>query len=188
MQGAAHPGGHVAQLAGTLPGRADQVGRRLEGTGCADHPAVVVVRDLPDGLEVLRWPVGQVGVQFRHDHDRAYTANKYRVAIGCGLGDLGRAQRARRAGPVFDDDGLAQVLGHGFPERASRHVGGSAGGEGNDESDRPVRIVLGGGWQGKCKRGEARGDPRLSRGHDTQRAGRAWEVDGHVVSCWNFPG
>ncbi len=52
------------------------------------------------------------------------------VAVGCGLRDLGRADRAAGAGLVIDHDRLAHVLRHGLGHGAHDHVGGAAGRKG----------------------------------------------------------
>ena len=73
---------------------------------------------------------------------RAGAAEAERVAVGRGLRDLARRDRAARAALVLDHDLLAERPAHLLGDDARHHVVAAAGGVGNDQGDRPRRIVL----------------------------------------------
>ena len=52
------------------------------------------------------------------------------------------ADHAAGAGAVLDHEGLAETLLQDAADLARRDVGGAAGAEGNDDLDRPRRIIL----------------------------------------------
>jgi hypothetical protein len=66
------------------------------------------------------------------------------VAVGCRLGDLGRAQRAAGAADVLDDHGLVEQVARHLAQhlgQVARHlVGGAAGGERHDDGDGLVGV------------------------------------------------
>ena len=63
-----------------------------------------------DRLEIGQRLVGQVGIEERADGEAADIAKEQRVAVGLRLGDDIRADIARNAAAVFDDDALAEAL------------------------------------------------------------------------------
>ena len=78
-----------------------------------------------------------------------------RVAVGRRFDDLLRADHAAGAGAVLDHDRLAELLLQHVADQARRHVGRSSGAEGNDDPDRPRRVILretGGGKIWQCKK------------------------------------
>ena len=93
---------------------------------------------------------------------QAGRADQERIAIGRGLGDEIVAEHGAAAGPVVHDDRLAQRLASAFGGGAAEQVVGAAGGEGNDEVDRPGRpglSICAGAEQGtgEAEQGEAKG-------------------------------
>ena len=92
---------------------------------------LVVVQDL------------EIDVRRGHDQDR--------VAVRRGLGGLGGADDARRAGPVLDEERLLELLAELLRDVAADEVGGSAGAERHDHLHRvigPLRRRLGQGGSG----------------------------------------
>ena len=95
-----------------------------------------------DRREILDRVVAQVAAQCRIDRDRAHRGEEQGVAVGVRLGDVFGRDRAVRARPVLDDDGLSEQSSEPLGEEARDEIGGAAGGEGDHELDRPVGIVL----------------------------------------------
>src|SRR6266699_5173270 len=62
--------------------------------------------------------------------------HEQRIAVGLRLRDLRGADGAARAGPVLDDDGLAELRGEFFGDRARHDVGAAPGGERDDDPHR----------------------------------------------------
>ena len=78
-----------------------------------------------------------------HDRDRHLRDG---VAVGLGVGGHdGGPERAGSARLVVDDDGLAEVLGGAFGDRAHGDIGGAAGRPRHDHRDRLCR-----GRPGRC--------------------------------------
>jgi hypothetical protein len=92
--------------------------------------------------EVLDRIVGEVAAKRRIDRDRAYCREEQRVAVGIGLRDVLGRDRAVRARPVLDDDGLAKQSPQTLGQEARDEIGSAAGGEGHHEPDRATRILL----------------------------------------------
>ncbi len=69
-------------------------------------------------------------------------AGQQRVAVGGRLRDDVGRDRARSAGPVLDDDRLAEQLGHALAERSRHDVGAAARCETNEQPDRLLRPGL----------------------------------------------
>ena len=79
----------------------------------------------------------------RIDDHRLAVEDADRVAVGRRVGAGARADRARRAHPVLDHDGLAERRAHLLGERAHEHVAQAARALRGDRADRPVRVVVG---------------------------------------------
>ena len=110
-----------AKVVGRQRGAADQRHRHV-----VDHAQV---------FEVALDLEGDVAHQRGHG-GHADVVQQQGVAVGGGLGDLVRADRAAGAGGVVDhDDRAAQGLAHGFGQVARHAVGGAAGGERHDDGD-----------------------------------------------------
>jgi hypothetical protein len=65
------------------------------------------------------------------------------VAVGPCLGDQVGADRRAGAGPVLDQNRLAETLRQALAERARHEVGGAAWRKGDDYRDRLGRELLG---------------------------------------------
>ena len=85
----------------------------------------------------------------REDHDK-------RIAVGRAGGGRGSADDAVGAGAVLDDDRLGEELGERLGDQAGGDVGGAAGGIGDDNAQRPGRIVGGVGAAGQAEAGGER--------------------------------
>ena len=121
-----------------------------------------------DRREILDRVVGQVAAQGRVDRDRAHRGEEQGVAVGVGLGHVLGRDRAVRARPVLDDDGLSEQRSQPLGEQARDEIGGAAGGERDHELDRPVGIVLR-PRAARCRYGERGGEqgdkPAAGDGH-----------------------
>ncbi len=104
-------------------------------------------RHQPDRLEIGFRIIGEVRIERGRGGMRAHMPHDDRVAIGRGALGARGARRPAGAHHVFNDERLAERLGHVIADDARDHVGGSAGGERHDQRDRAVRVVLGGGRQ-----------------------------------------
>jgi hypothetical protein len=69
-----------------------------------------------------------------------------RVAVGSGPHRAADANRARGTSDILDDDRLTETAVHLLGEKSRQGIGGAAGGERHDHADRPVRIILRGGY------------------------------------------
>ena len=99
-------------------------------------------RDQADRREILARVVADIGIERRIDRERAGAAEHERVAVGRGLRDRARRDRAAGAAAVLDHDLLAERLAHLLGDDARHHVVAAAGRVGHDQRDRPVGIVL----------------------------------------------
>src|SRR4029079_5757228 len=104
--------------------------------------------DPPDRGEVLARVIANVGIEVRPDRQSAGVAEPDGVAVGIGLRERAGADSAAGAGAVVDDDLLAERLAELVADGADDDGGAAAGREGNDERDRPGRIVLRRRWHG----------------------------------------
>ena len=95
----------------------------------------------PDRREILARVVADIRIKRRIDGERASAAEPERVAIGGGLGDLARADRAAGAAVVLDHHRLAERLAHGFGDCRAPDVVAAAGRVRNDQRDRTIRIA-----------------------------------------------
>ena len=116
-------------------------------------------RDQADRREILARVVADIRIERRIDRVRAGAAEAERVAVGRGLRDLARRDRAAGAALVLDHDLLAERLAHLLGDDARHHVVAAAGGVRNDQGDRPRRIVL--------RRRAGRREQRETEGGDT---------------------
>jgi hypothetical protein len=91
----------------------------------------------------------------RVDRQRADVREQHGVAVRRGLGDVVRADVAVGAGAVFHDDRLSPGRGDVRADGARQDVRGAARGEGDDDADRLVRVLLASSRQsGEQARGE----------------------------------
>ena len=114
-------------------GKRDQLGERARRDVRVDDDHVRTDAVLPDRGEILVRVVrdlraDQVGI----DRHRAGRADADRVAVGRRLRDRVEADRAAGAGPVLDDDRLAEQLGERRRDQARVQVDGAARGERRD--------------------------------------------------------
>src|ERR1700716_3007938 len=89
--------------------------------------------DLRDGREVALEIVGELRDHGGRDREGSDAAEQQCVAVGLRLGDGVIADDESAAGPVLDDDGLAEFLPQLLRENARTIVGGAAGGLRDDE-------------------------------------------------------
>ena len=83
------------------------------------------------------------------DDHVAHGAGHQRIAVGLGLLQLAQAQHPVGAGPVLDDDGLAELCPQSLSHQPRRQVGDAGRRERDDQPDRPRRVGLRGGGGGK---------------------------------------
>ena len=107
----------------------------------ADEPHWAV-RHQRDRLEVLHHVERQRSKSGAVDHMRLPVAKDQRVAVGRRASDARRADGARGAGRVLDDDGLTEQSFQALAKDARQRVGRPASGERHDDGDRPRRIGL----------------------------------------------
>jgi hypothetical protein len=106
-----------------------------------------------DVREVGHRIVVEIAVQRGRDRHGGNIRHHQGVAVGCGLGDLRRADGGSFARPVLDHDVLAEPPPEIFADHAADHVGGAAGRVGHYQLDRlgrPLRLCSRG--QGERKR------------------------------------
>ena len=136
------PGRRIVELAGLALRERDQFANRLRlDRGVHQHDQRAR-GDQSDRCEVLARVVADIRVERRIDRERAGAAEAERVAVGRALRDLARRDRAAGAALVLDHDLLAERAAHLLGDDARHHVVAAAGRIGNDQRDRPRRIVL----------------------------------------------
>ncbi len=143
MIGGADAGGAVVHRFRLAPGQSHEVSQRFDRQLGIDHQDVRVGgghgdrREIPDGI------VMQVLVDGRIDGDRAGLAEQERVAVGFRLRHhLGAEDRACAAA-VLDHDRLADRFPDALGDDARHRIRAAARRIGNDELDRPRRIIVG---------------------------------------------
>ena len=120
-------------------------------------------------LQILQRIVAGPFHEKRIDGDLGRLRHGQRVAVRRGIGDIASAERAAGAGPVLDDHRLAEIGLQLGANETGHNVAGAAGGEINDQMDRPARIIVGRGRQrraGECDRQPNAGEyMRWDRAH-----------------------
>jgi hypothetical protein len=135
MLGAAVTGARVVDLARLRLGCCDELPYRAHGELLrVDHQRIRSRSDHADVGEVLDRVVWQLLVDMRGDEMRA-AGNDERVAIGRGFGCEIRADGSAGAGPVVDEDLLAELLGKPRRQHSRRRVGEAAGRERHYQPD-----------------------------------------------------
>ncbi len=76
----------------------------------------------------------------RRDGDRAHIAEKYRIAVRVGLGDVCAGDVSAGARPVFHDDLLAEIVAQLFRDGAPGDVAAPARGEAHHDGNGPNGI------------------------------------------------
>src|SRR5665213_4469860 len=104
MNAAAFAGGGVIELAGLRFGERDQFLHIMRGQRRVHQNDEWTGSDQSDWREILARVVADIGVKRRVNRKRAGAAEAKRVAVGRGLGDLARAERAAGATMILDDD------------------------------------------------------------------------------------
>ena len=135
---------------------AQHIGERLVRRVRRHHQHIGRLHQHRDVVEVLGGVVGHCLHQMRRDHQRAQRGHQEGLAVRRGALDLRRADRAGRAGPVVDHEGLVEALLQPGAERARHHVGGAARREGHQQRDRLGRPGLGLGGGGQQRQGAGR--------------------------------
>jgi hypothetical protein len=95
-----------------------------------------------DRSEITFQVVGQFMVDRKVDRAGADRALYQRVAVGRGTGRRLGADVAAGTGTILDDNLLAQSAPGALGDHTRDQVGRPAGGERNDQVDRPRRITL----------------------------------------------
>ena len=132
--------GHRLRLA---LGPCDELFDRANRHGRIDHQEQVEAADQADRCQVFFGVVAQLAVKRWIGRQRGGVGSHHHVAIGLGAGGVLSADVGAGAGPVVDDQGLAQCLAHRLGQGAGGHVGAAAGGVGHHPLDRLGRVGLG---------------------------------------------
>jgi hypothetical protein len=158
------------QLAGTLAAIIDDLRKILLWQ--------VVAGDHDIGKGIDEGHRGEIVGFIRHflierkiEHEIAEAAHHQRVAVGRRRrGRLGADQRSG-AGPVFDEERLADLLAQLAGQHPADDVVGAAGTERHDDPDRTVRVGLRIGVDLRlCTAGEGQGNQRRNhQGPDRER-------------------
>ena len=160
--------GRVAQLAGPRTGERDQVLHRIEaglGTGHDDHRQH---RGVAHRRKVLERVVADLAFHEDRVHEERERGEKQRIAIRRGPRHrLGRDDGVG-AGPILDDEGLAERAGHVLRDDARDHVGRPARRETDQDPHRPRGIALRG--RGARERARRRREDRKRFLHRSSRA------------------
>ncbi len=99
--------GRIAHAAGPGLGRGNQVLERAVALGRGHHDNDRDIPERHDGPQVPHRIERQLAVRCRHDRMRRRVYQDG-IAVGLGAGDGCHPNRVAAAGPVFDDDGLAE--------------------------------------------------------------------------------
>ena len=141
----------IGQLAGIGLGGGDQLGRGLVGRVLANHQHVLRAADVDDGIEILDGI--ESGCRRERDIRRQrLAAHVQRVAIGRRVRGGRRADVARAAGPVVDDDALFPFFAELVGNDTGQRVDGATRAEGDDDANGVVGIGLGARWKGQSER------------------------------------
>ena len=116
-------------------GQRDQLLDVVGGKARVRRQHVAGVGQRGDGFEILHRVEPAALVQPGVDDLRAVGLHQQRVAVGLGLGNVGRAHVAAGAWPVVDDDRLPQLLRQLLPQHAGNRVVGAAGRLRHDDGD-----------------------------------------------------
>ena len=155
-------------------GQVLQRGRAGLGVGHDQHRRHAQQRHMGELLDRV---VGLLGHGERADRQRRAVRQHQRVAVGRGAHHVLPAQRAAGAGLVVDDHRGAQRLAQRLGDDARDDVAGAAGGEGDDDADRLVRI---GGQRGRRGQRAQRGGGqrvRWTRGSGAWASPGLWSDD-----------
>jgi hypothetical protein len=123
-------------------GECDHVIDRLRRQLGVDRHDQRQLRDQDDRREILDRVIGQVGVDVRADAVGRDRVQEERVAVRIGFGDGRGSDRAPGAAAIAGDDRLAERVGKLGADDARDEVGGAARRHGDDELQRPVRIIV----------------------------------------------
>jgi hypothetical protein len=92
-------------------------------------------RHLHHRRKILRRIKGEFRIE-RRDHREGRAGQQQRVTIGLRTRDDFRTDRTAGAGPVIDNELLAEGFGEFLRDQPPRHIGGAAGRKRNDQTDR----------------------------------------------------
>jgi hypothetical protein len=148
---AAAAGNAEVELAGPLPGVADEFGERVDRQRRVDGERGRDDRHRGDRGEVGRRIVAQLA-QVHVDGGGAGRAQHHSVAVGGAFGDLGDADLAGRTRLVLDHHRLAEALGEMRTDGARDQVDAAARRERHHDADRPARKTLRQRRRGKRQR------------------------------------
>ena len=117
------------------------LGDRIDGQLRACHQHEGGGQNLAHRREILHRVVRHRAVERRRDRVTA-GRQQQRVAVGRRFRDGVGADVAARAGAIFDDDGLAEMVRHLGRDDPPDRIDRAAGGERHHDADGPVRIAL----------------------------------------------
>jgi hypothetical protein len=169
MRPAANAARCHAELSRIGLGVADELGNRLCGKRWVHHQNIGHPHDARDRCGVAEKIETEFVVERRVDGGRR-PGGKQRIAVRGRTHDhLGR-QVGAGAGPVLDDDGLAEMLRQPLPDQARDDVVWAAGGGRNDNAHRPR-------WKCLCPRAPRHHRERGSTRRQLQKSA-AWKHHG----------
>ena len=127
------------------PRQRDEVGHTADRQVRCDHQNVVDPSDEADGRKAAHRVVRQLRIDAGVHGERADVAHEQGVPVGCGLGDLVRADGAAGPRPALDDHAAAQGFLKLLAEKSREYVRRAARRERNDQGEIAGRSGLGGG-------------------------------------------
>ncbi len=134
-----------------------------------DRDDVGRIGDHGDRREILDRVVGDLGVQAHIDHE-AGAHHGERVAVGRRLRHFGVGDIAAGAGFVIDVELLAKGGRQFLPDDTGDHIGGSAGGEADQQPHRMIGILAGGAGAAGNEQGPAESQQAHYGFHDVPPA------------------
>jgi hypothetical protein len=142
MRDGAEPGDADGDGARSLARQRGEFARRIDVHRRVHHQHGRVEHRHADRREILDRVVRKIAAQRRIDRDRAHGGEEQRVTVGLRLRHVFGPDRAVGAWSVVDDHGLPEQVPQPFGEKACDEIGGAAGSESDDQTNRPVGIIL----------------------------------------------
>jgi hypothetical protein len=132
----------VIQRSRAFSGRSHQIVDRPIGLIGVDHDHVWQRRQQGNRLKGGQGIVAHIGEQGRVDRQRSGRRNEDGVAVRRGARRRCRPQIAARAGLVLNDEAVAEIVGHAIENDSADDIRRAARREGNDDTDRTLRIFV----------------------------------------------
>jgi len=128
------------ELPGIHFGVLDQLRQRLDAETIFHHQDQRSGRHLGDRGEIreIEWIVRMQ----RLGDQRAGRNKEQRVAVGRRIRELAQGRDEIAAGLVFDEDRRAEIFAHLLRDQTRHDIGRAAGGEPDEDADRPAGKVL----------------------------------------------